>query len=201
MLALGRVGLIPVLGPAAALRKIRFMTTALFRALLMLLLLFGISRPAIACNIVYGSNWAFVSEPPVGWDSACGDQSMEGTSLTLWPTKQGPSKASAYIYVTVSDKDPVGLKAFAEQEQSKFKELSPELQVSALPTSPRTDKHAYVLVRLKNASGNREEIAAYLDGPTAYYILVLTADSTATLANYKSAFIKYVADFIPMVRK
>ncbi len=167
----------------------------------MLLLLSGISTPVVACGIVYGSNWAFVSEPPEGWDSACGEKSMEGTSLTLWPAKQGPSKASVYIYVTVSDKDPAGLKAFAEQEQSNFKELSPELQVSALPTSPRTDKHDYVLVRLKNASGKREEIAAYLEGPSVYFIIVLTADSTATLANYKSVFLKYVADFIPMVRK
>ena len=61
------------------------MARGLSRALLCFLLV-GAWLPAAACSIVYGPDWAFVSEPPTGWDSACGDGAMDGTAITLWPT-------------------------------------------------------------------------------------------------------------------
>jgi hypothetical protein len=176
------------------------MTNGLCRTLVCLLLLVGASLPAAACSIVYGSNWALVSEPPEGWDSACGNDAMEGTSITLWPTEQAASKADALIYVTVSGKDPAGLGAFAQDEQNKFKQSSPASSVSALAV-PEPHKTNYILVRYKHASGNREELVAYMEGPSVYYIIVLTADSDLVLERDRPAFLEYVATVIPMVRK
>ena len=166
-----------------------------------LLLLIGLSSPAFACGIVYGSDWAFLSEDPAGWDSACADQSLDGTAITLWPAKEGPTNASAIIYVTVSDKDPAGLKAFANDEQERFKKSSPISRVSAVPTPAKTGKFSYVLARFNNAPGKREELVAYLEGPTANFVLVLSADSAAAFNAYRPAFLEYVARFVPMTRK
>ena len=171
------------------------------RFALALLLLIGLSSPAVACGIVYGSDWAFLSDDPAGWDSACGDQSLDGTAITLWPAKQGLSKASAIIYVTVSNKDPAGLKAFAKDEQARFKKSSPLSRVSVVPTPAKAGKYSYVLARFNNAPGKREELVAYLEGPTANFVLVLSADSVAEFNAYEPAFLKYVARFVPMTRK
>jgi hypothetical protein len=177
------------------------MNNGMCRTLLTLAILIGASMPAAACSIVYGSDWAFASETPKNWESACGNSAMEGTSITLWPAKESPSNASALIYVTVSDKDPAGLAAFAEDEQAKFKRSSPASSVSQLSAPPETHKFKYVLARYNHASGNREELVAYMEGPNVYYIIVLTAKSEAVLATYRSAFLEYVEGFIPMERK
>lgn len=171
------------------------------RFALALLFLMGFSSPAAACDIVYGSDWAFLSDNPAGWDSACGDQSLDGTAITLWPAKQGLAKASAIIYVTVSHKDPAGLKAFAKDEQARFKKSSPISRVSAVPAPTKAVKYNYALARFGNAPGNREELVAYLEGPTANFVLVLSADSVAAFDAYQPAFLRYLASFIPMDRK
>lgn len=177
------------------------MTMMWCRALFLALLFSVASTPALACSIVYGSDWAFVSAPPDGWESACGEQSFDGTNITLWPAKEGPSNAKAYIYVTVSGKDLPDIHAFAKHEQSEFKREAPGVQITSLPISPRADKHDYVLAYLKTGVDNREEIIAYLDGPSVYYIIVLTAASPADLVKYRTDFFKYLADFVPMDRK
>ena len=175
------------------------MARALSRALLFFLLV-GASLPAAACSIVYGSDWAFVSESPKGWDSACGDGAMDGTAITLWPAGHDSARSDALIYVTVSETDPSTLESFARDEQGRFKQSFPTSNVFVLDT-PKNQKTNCILVRYEHASGGREELVAYMDGPSAYYIIVLTAATVAELDKERSAFLGYVADFIPTARK
>lgn len=176
------------------------MTGASCRLLLLFALFSCVCEPAGACSLVYGSNWAFVSESPAGWNAACGNDALDGTALTLWPASQETSSASALIYVTVSKKEQP-LSAFAQDELASFKQESTRLQVLSLPITPRKDERPYLLFQLNNASDGREEIVSYLEGPESYYILVLTADSIAALDQYRDVFLAYLADFNPMVRK
>jgi hypothetical protein len=177
------------------------MATVLHRFLLVLGLCLAVSAPAAACSIVYGSNWAFVSAPPEGWESACADEAMKGTSITLWPAEQGASNARAYIYVTVSEKDPAGLEAFAADEQADFRKESPEATVTPEDAGPEPHQFKYVLVHYANTANDREELVAYMDGPNVYYIIVLTADSKAMFDKYRPSFQQYLDGFIPMDRK
>ena len=175
------------------------MTAGLRRSFFALLLLASASMPAAACDIVYGDDWAFASEAPKGWISACGDDAMEGTSLTLWPKDQPAADADALIYVTVNDKNPVGLQAFALDEQARFKQSAPGASVVVQAVSDAPTK--YILVRYSHASGNREELVAYMEGPNVYYVFVLTAGSESVLNKDRPAFLEYLASVIPMDRK
>jgi hypothetical protein len=173
------------------------MRTAI-RRLLLASTLSVLSTPVLACGIVYGTDWAFVSVPPKGWDAACGDGSMEGTNITLRPHSQPESDPNGLIYVTVNDKNPPTLGAFAIDEQTRLKHSSPATHVSQMKVPNHTGKFTYILARVQNAPGGREEIVAYLDGPTAFYILVLSAKSASVLNDYKAAFLEYVDSFTPM---
>ena len=167
-------------------------------SLLLALVLSAISAPVFACGIVYGSDWSFASVTPKGWDSACAEESVEGTAVTIWPHGQTMSTANGLIYVTVSEKVPADLKAFADDEQVRFKQSSPTSHVSVLKAPNQSGKYKYILSRIEDAPGKHEEIVAYMDGPTAFYIVVLSADSPALLNSYKAAFLEYVENFTPM---
>ena len=157
-----------------------------------------LSMPVFACGIVYGTDWAFASVPPKGWDSVCGDRGWEGTNMSLWPHNQPMANPNGLIYVTVNDKNPADLTAFANDEQMRLKQSSPTSRVSKLKARKQAGKYKYILARIENAPGKREEIVAYMDGPTAFYILVLSAESASVLNSYKAAFLEYVDSFTPM---
>ena len=148
------------------------------------------------CNIIYGDNWAFISQVPPDWAEACGAQAMAETAVTLWPAAQTPNKAEALIYVTVSGKANQTFDAFIVHEQSFYRAHDPS------PSSPVIGRLRHISptrqsIHIANAQGGRDELVVYIEGPTAYYIVVLTADSPAHEAKYLDAFDRFIASFSP----
>ena len=155
-----------------------------------------------ACGIVYGKDWAFVTEAPTGWSSACHKQAMDGTAITLWRADQKPDSADSLIYVTVSTKDLPTLQAFASDAIAKFKSAAPSVKVSMLEPPEVSPKVNVQLVAFSNAPpGDREELVAYIEGPTAYFIAVITAQSAKALAARRQDFLAFVSKFVPMERR
>jgi hypothetical protein len=170
------------------------------RIALVLLLLW--SLPSLACNIVYGKDWAFLSTTPEGWASACHTKAMLGTAITLWPSNQRPDQAEAFMYATVSTKDLPTLAAFAAEEQSRFRKSSPASKVSAVEVEVHPAKVQYQVVAISAAPpGDREELVAYVEGPTAFFIVVMTADSATAIEKHRTTFMNYLRTFAPMERK
>jgi hypothetical protein len=166
---------------------------------LMALVLALLPLPSVACGIVYGSDWAFVAQAPKDWAEACGDKAMDETALTLWPANQNPNHADALMYVTVSGKGRQSLQAFAEQEIARFKASSKKSTLSDLPAASKVGA-VQRLVHITDAPGGRDELVAYVEGPTSFFIIVLSADSPALEQKYRPVFDQFVADFYPMER-
>jgi hypothetical protein len=166
----------------------------------MALVLALLPLPSVACGIVYGSDWAFVAQAPEDWAEACGDEAMDETALTLWPANQTPDQADALMYVTVSDKARQSLQAFAEQEIARFKASSKTSVLSDLPAASSKGDAVRRLVHITDAPGGRDEFVAYVEGPTSFFIIVLSADSSALGQKYRPIFDQFVADFYPMER-
>jgi len=177
------------------------MKTRLLRLLLTLGLLIC-SSASWACDIVYGKDWAFVTETPAGWVSACHKQAMEGTAITLWPTSQKPDSSDSLIYVTVSTKELPTLSAFASDAMARFKSTAPSVRVRELQSPAAAPGVKAELVAFSGAPpGEREELVAYIEGPTAYFIAVITAESAQVLAAREMDFLAFVSKFVPMERR
>ena len=171
------------------------------RLLLALVLLMG-STANWACGIVYGKDWAFLTETPTGWSSACHKQAMEGTAITLWRTDQKLDLSDALIYVTVSTKDLPTLHAFATDAVARFKASAPTVRVSVLEQPEVSPKVSVEMVSFSGAPpGDREELVAYIEGPTAYFIAVITAESAKALTARRQDFLAFVSKFVPMERR
>jgi len=168
---------------------------------LVLLLFLSCCPYVLACEIVYGKDWAFISHTPEAWSSACHTEAMKGTVINLWPSKQPRDRADALIYATVSTKALPTLAAFSLDEQARFKQSSPISKVSSVPRPPRAAGIPYELVAISSAPGNREELVAYVEGPTAYFIVAITAESPAVLERYRATFLDYLDRFTPIERK
>jgi hypothetical protein len=174
----------------------------LLTRLLFALGLLACSSATWACGIVYGKDWAFLTETPTGWSSACHKQAMEGTAITLWRSDQKPDSADSLIYVTVSTKDLPTLHAFASDAIARFKSSAPSVRVSLLEPPEASAKVKVELVGFSGAPpGDREELVAYIEGPTAYFIAVITAESAKSLAARRQDFLAFVSKFVPMERR
>lgn len=177
------------------------MKNRLLRLLLTVALLLA-SSANWACSIVYGRDWAFLTETPAGWSSACYKQAMAGTAITLWPANQKPDSSDSLIYVTVSTKDLPTLQAFARDAITRFKSSAPTVRVSELESPEASPKVKIELVAFSGAPpGDREELVAYIEGPTAYFIAVITAESAHALAARKTDFLAFVSKFAPMEKR
>jgi len=141
-----------------------------------------------------------MSKSPRDWSSACGPNAMLGTVTTLWPSGQVPSRANAIIYVTVSDPVLANLEAFAADEQAKFVDTTPGSSVAPVEGAQTAAGVRRIMVRYHNASRNRDELVAYVEGPAAYYMIVLTAASTDDLETHRTALLEFLEGFIPMAR-
>jgi hypothetical protein len=154
----------------------------------------------MACGIVYGSDWAFLAQAPEDWVESCGEAAMDRTAITLWPAGQTPERADALMYVTVSGKGGQDLQGFAAGEVARFTASSQGSIVTHLPVASTKPSAPRRLVHIADAPGARDELVAYVEGPTRFFIIVLSADSAALRRKYRSAFDRFVADFEPMER-
>ena len=170
------------------------------RLALMFLLLCSWQAFADECDIVYGEGWAFVMPSVQGWSPACMDRAMEGTAVSLWPSHQGARDSDAVMYVTVNMKAGRTLGEFQEEELASFREASPQSRVAVLPTNGERAGLDGHMVHIANAPGAHDEFVAYLEGPGAFYVLVLSADTPELAEHYKPAYLQFLRGFSAMKR-
>jgi hypothetical protein len=148
------------------------------------------------CAIVDGSDWAIVSDAPEGWTVACGDDAMAGTAITMWPSGETSDKATALIYVAAFDKKNDTLDSFVAKDLAEFK--SENSDPAALVIDDQIDVSSSIRrVHIGSSTGGRDELIDYIEGPTAFFIVVLTADSEAATKRHRAAFDSYIDSFSP----
>lgn len=157
-----------------------------------------------ACTIVYGDTWGFMVDVPPDWSSACGDRAMAQTALTMWPSDESPDALSALMYVSVSMPRGRSLDAFIQGDLARYTKgavtpgsaspKQPAMQVGGIERISSGRR----LVHIAHADGDRDELVAYIKGPTAYFILVLDTSSPAMTATYRPAFKAVLDSFDPL---
>src|SRR5947207_13676671 len=153
------------------------------------------------CAIVYGDNWAFLFATPERWVSLCRAERQTGAALTLWPEGSTFADAPAVMYVTVSGRGDPSLEAFAAAEQQRFRASAPKVKVTpAGPMAVANGKRALV-VRLSGDPGQNHELVAYTEGPTAFYIVDLSARNVQAIEEHRPAFQPLLQSFSPMKRQ
>lgn len=164
---------------------------------------FLISTPLLAnaCGIIYGKDWALMLEPPAHWEAACGNKAMEGTVITLWPSESGPKEAKSLMYVTVSLKEPTPLNAFAEDEQARYLRTAKNVSAKPLRLPSNLLKVNAFAFELSPDAPARQEYIAYIEGPTAYFILVLSSSDANELGRQRQNFFAAIEHFVPMKRE
>ena len=171
----------------------------LSRQLLLSLILCLTSPAVLACNIIYGKEWAFVSQPPEGWNGYCGDEAPPGTNLLMLPEGKTWEDTDAVLYVSVFDRTQPDLAAFVRDEQKSFLAESPSAKITPLQL-PGKARPGMILTRIDGAGGGKYELAAYAEGPHAYYMIVLSNDSAALRERNRAAFVDYLDGFHAMER-
>ena len=167
---------------------------------LLLILALGLMSPAApACNIIYGKEWAFVSQAPAGWEGYCGEDAPQGTNLLMLPEGKTWEDTDAVLYVSVFDRTQPDLAAFVRDEQKSFLAESPSAKITPLQL-PGKARPGMIFTRIDGAGGEKYELAAYAEGPHAYYMIVLSNDSAALRERNRAAFIEYLDGFHAMER-
>lgn len=168
------------------------------RTLLFLFVLgVAISRAhADGCGIVFGSDWAFSFSTPSRWVSQCRADRPAGAALTLWPQGTTFTDAPALISVTVKDKSPRSLALFAGDDQQRLRTSKPNLAVRFEPGMTVGGSAAALVFRV--ADDRSHELIAYLEGPTRFFVVVMSARSAESLQQYRSGFQALLNSFVPM---
>ena len=158
----------------------------------------SVAHAQSGCAIVYGDNWAFLFATPERWVSQCRAERQTGAALALWPDGTTFADAPAVMYVTVNGKEDPSLEAFAAAEQQRFRAIAPKVKVMpAGPMVAANGKRALV-VRLSGDLGQNHELVAYTEGPTAYFIVVLSARNPQALEEHRPAFQALLQSFAAM---
>ena len=163
------------------------------------LLLASVSPAAFACNVIYGNDWAFVSQPPPGWSDYCGDDVPSGMNLALLPKGKTWDDTHAVLYVSVFDRTQPNLAAFIRDEDKSFRAESPSVKIAPLQL-PVKKRPGMVFARIDGALDGKYELVAYAEGPNAYYLIVLSNDSAALRDRNRAAFVEYLDSFRAMKR-
>ncbi|HKN58560.1 MAG TPA: hypothetical protein VJV97_06890 [Gemmatimonadaceae bacterium] len=173
--------------------------TTIFASVLVAIV--SVAHAQSGCAIVYGDNWAFLFATPERWVSKCRAERQTGAALALWPNGTTFADAPAVMYVTVSGKDEPSLEAFAAGEQQHFRATAPKAKVSPVEPMAVADGKRALVVRLSGDPGQNHELVAYTQGPTAYFIVVLSARSVKALEEYRPAFQALLQSFAPMEQR
>jgi hypothetical protein len=153
---------------------------------------------AHACDRASGENWAFEARTPAMWPSKCGKESpMPGTVVFMWPLGSRAEQALTFMYVTVSEKTFPTVQAYAEDEQQRYRRQVPSAQVRALAVSPQRTERQVMAFEVSLLESARRELIAYVEGPSTYFIIVLTATTSKELELHRQAFLLYLASFSP----
>jgi hypothetical protein len=149
------------------------------------------------CMIVYGQNWAFMLQVPDGWNAACGKDAMKQTAITLWPSAEKRDQLDAIMYVTVSEKGHDTLASFVAADMATYKVGDPDSEKMDVASKEQISP-TRILFHIRHATGDRDELVEYIQGPTAYFIVVLTTESSAMTKMYRPAFTEITKSFVAM---
>lgn len=169
--------------------------------LVVLVMTTGWARAESDCTIIYGEDWAFVFEAPARWTSQCRAENSVGAALALWPEGTTFADASAVMYVTVNERKPRTLKAFAADEQRRFRASVPDVIVRAEAPMAVGGGATALVFRLTGDPGQNQELIAYVEGPTRFFIVVISARNAHSLEKYEGVFQSLLKSFVPMRAK
>ena len=154
-----------------------------------------------ACTIVLGKGWAFAISVPGGWSSICGPEAPGGTALFLWPANQSEESQAVYLYVTASVKANATLAEYVTNSQKQFTDANPNAKITRVESQPHRSFAGYETVQISNSRGAREEIVAYVEAPTAFFTVAITAASESLLQQHKTTYFELLASMLPMERR
>lgn len=152
-------------------------------------------------GIVYGKDWAFVFATPDRWTSLCRAEKAIGAALALWPRETTFADAPAVMYVTVSEKNEPTLQEFAADEQQHFRSTALNVTVRAEMPMVVGGGQSALVFHLSGDPGQNHELVSYVEGPTKYFIIAISARSAESLEQYRGAFIALMKSFVPMEAK
>lgn len=153
------------------------------------------------CGIIYGNHWAFTFSTPDKWTSLCQAERLVGAPVAFWPEGSTFADSTAVMYVNVAKKEKPTLAAFVRSSQRLFRKQAPNVvfvPIQQIATKP--DIKAMHFSASGDPGGNVEQLA-YVEGPTAYFILVLSARTSDDLKQAKPAFHALLQSFAPMAAK
>lgn len=102
------------------------------------------------------------------------------------------------MYVNVSSKDAPSLGEFARSAQEQFRQQAPDVVFQSLVLGGNGSKVPMLHFSATGDPGGNVERVTYVEGPTAYFILVLSARNALALQEAQSAFRELLRSFVPM---
>jgi len=152
------------------------------------------------CTLVYGDSWAFTFATPDQWRSLCGAEEKVGAPLALWPTESTFRDAEAVMYINVSAQDPEqqSLQEFVRFSQEQFKSQAPSVVFLAEERPTTTSKLNALHFSASGDPGGNHELLVYVEGPSAFFILVLSARTQSALDKWRPSFLALYQSFAPM---
>ena len=156
----------------------------------------GRANADAGCGIIFGSDWAFAFSAPARWTAQCSAQQTAGAAVTLWPQGTLTAAAPAMMYVTVTVKNRRSLALFAADAQQRLRSDKPNLAVRFVPGMSIAGGVAALVFRATDARNH--ELIAYVEGPTRFFAVVMSARSEKSLEDYRGAFKSLLNSFVPM---
>lgn len=153
------------------------------------------------CSIMYGSDWAFTFATPDHWMSLCGAERAVGAALALWPQGTTFADAPAIMYVSVNEKSGLTLEEFTADEQRRFRADAPQLTIHSERPMVAGGGHRALVYSLSGDPGGNHELVGYVEGPTAFFILVVSSRNAESLERSRSAYHALIKSFVPMTAK
>jgi hypothetical protein len=152
------------------------------------------------CQMVYGSNWAFAFATPKAWSSLCKAERQFGVPVAIWPDGSTFADAQAVMYINVSAKSESepDLPAFVRYSQSLFRAQAPSVKFTPLNLPAGVANSPALYYSASGDPGGNSENIAYIEGPTAYFIVVLSARTTEALRRAQTAYVQLLTSFVPM---
>ena len=150
------------------------------------------------CSIVYGKDWAFAFSTPAGWSSLCRAERLVGVPVAFWPVGSTFADSAVVMYVNVSTKVEPSLPDFVRSSQSLFRQKAPNVVFVPLEPIEATPKLRALHFSASGDPGGNVERITYVEGPTAYFVIVLSARTPKALEQAQPAFRQLLQSFIPM---
>ena len=147
------------------------------------------------CGLVFGSDWAFAFSTPARWAAQCYAGRAAGAALALWPQGTTLADAPAVMSVTVNEKNRRSLALFAADEQQRFRSGKPNLAVRFEPGMSVGGRAALVF---RATDRQVHDLIAYVEGPTRFFVVVISARNADALKEQKGAFQSLLNSFVPM---